>query len=89
MPTCCSPSFDQRRIRWPSFHLGAREYDQAIGAFVSVDPVFDRNDLLSRNDYAHADDSPTINSDPAGTVCLEECGSADDRIFQATARGKG
>ncbi|WP_370743270.1 RHS repeat-associated core domain-containing protein [Streptomyces sp. LUP47B] len=33
-------------------HMGAREYDQNTGRFVSADPVFDIADPLQMNGYA-------------------------------------
>jgi len=82
---------------WPSFldkgfqfgtqdptgltHLGAREYDPAIGRFVSVDPVFDAADPQSWHGYAYADNSPVTFSDPNGLQCLEACGTQDNRDY--------
>jgi RHS repeat-associated protein len=63
-------------------HLGAREYDPAIGRFVSVDPLHDLDDPQSWHGYAYADNSPVTFSDPNGLQCLEECGSADDRAYK-------
>lgn len=57
-------------------HLGAREYDPALGKFVSVDPVFDRTDPQSMNNFAYSGNSPVTFTDPAGTMrCIhhEEC----------------
>lgn len=48
-------------------HLGAREYDAAIGRFISVDPVQDLNSPQQWNAYSYANDNPISSSDPAGT----------------------
>jgi len=47
-------------------HLGAREYDPAIGRFASPDPILDFNDPQQINGYAYANNSPTTDSDPTG-----------------------
>ncbi|MFF7474811.1 RHS repeat-associated core domain-containing protein [Streptomyces sp. NPDC008092] len=55
-------------------HLGAREYDQNTGRFISADPVLDIADPLQMNGYAYANNSPVTRSDPTG---LESCGPAN------------
>ncbi|MFJ3231223.1 ricin-type beta-trefoil lectin domain protein [Streptomyces sp. NPDC086787] len=47
-------------------HLGAREYDSALGRFISADPVFDIGDPLQMNGYAYARNNPVNRSDPSG-----------------------
>jgi RHS repeat-associated protein len=47
-------------------HVGAREYDPALGRFASVDPVFTVDDSQSWHGYAYADNSPVTGSDPTG-----------------------
>ncbi|MFF1515595.1 ricin-type beta-trefoil lectin domain protein [Streptomyces sp. NPDC058305] len=47
-------------------HLGAREYDQSTGRFLSADPVIDPSDPLQINGYAYADNNPVTKSDPDG-----------------------
>ncbi|WP_203900607.1 polymorphic toxin-type HINT domain-containing protein [Virgisporangium aliadipatigenens] len=47
-------------------HLGAREYDPALGRFVSVDPIVDYGDLQQMNGYSYANNMPTSASDPDG-----------------------
>nr|WP_253267828.1 polymorphic toxin-type HINT domain-containing protein [Streptomyces asoensis] len=51
-------------------HLGAREYDSAIGKFISVDPIIDYTRPNQINGYAYADNTPVTLSDPSG---LESC----------------
>ncbi|MFI8075413.1 RHS repeat domain-containing protein [Streptomyces sp. NPDC086033] len=55
-------------------HLGAREYDQNTGRFISADPVFDIADPLQMNGYAYANNNPVTRSDPTG---LESCGPSN------------
>jgi RHS repeat-associated protein len=47
-------------------HLGAREYDPAVGRFISPDPVVDVSDPQQMNSYAYANNSPETYSDPDG-----------------------
>jgi RHS repeat-associated protein len=49
-------------------NLGAREYDPALGRFLSVDPVLDPTDPQSLNGYAYADNTPLNASDPTGLM---------------------
>jgi RHS repeat-associated protein len=60
-------------------HVGAREYDPAIGRFLSVDPVLDPADPQSLLAYTYANNNPTTMSDPDGLCPLYEgergCGS--------------
>jgi RHS repeat-associated protein len=47
-------------------HIGAREYDPALGRFASVDPLFTVEDPQSWHGYAYADNTPVTASDPTG-----------------------
>lgn len=51
-------------------HMGAREYDQNSGRFISADPVINIADPLQMNGYAYSNNSPISRSDPTG---LESC----------------
>ncbi|WP_438272091.1 RHS repeat-associated core domain-containing protein [Streptomyces antibioticus] len=53
-------------------HLGAREYDAAIGKFISVDPVIDYTQPQQINGYAYANNSPVTHADPSGMI-IPEC----------------
>lgn len=57
-------------------HLGARDYDPALGRFVSVDPLLDLADPQQWNGYAYANNSPISNSDPSGLI-PSDCREAD------------
>lgn len=50
-------------------HIGAREYDSALGQFISIDPVLDANNGFSLNGYSYANNSPVTHSDPTGLFC--------------------
>ncbi|MFE5729935.1 RHS repeat domain-containing protein [Streptomyces sp. NPDC056528] len=47
-------------------HIGAREYDQNTGRFLSTDPIIDITDPLQMNGYAYSHSSPVTRSDPTG-----------------------
>ncbi|MEV4671398.1 MULTISPECIES: RHS repeat domain-containing protein [Actinomadura] len=47
-------------------HLGARDYDPALGSFLSVDPLIDPQDPAQTNAYAYGAGSPVTFSDPDG-----------------------
>ncbi|MFD5321353.1 polymorphic toxin-type HINT domain-containing protein [Streptomyces sp. NPDC127098] len=53
-------------------HLGAREYDPALGRFVSVDPLMDLTDPQQIHGYAYANNNPVTFSDPTGLI-LDTC----------------
>jgi RHS repeat-associated protein len=68
-------------------HLGAREYDSAIGRFISVDPVFDPKDPQSWNGYAYSNSNPTTMSDPSGLRVCE--GKTGDNACGSNQRPDG
>lgn len=75
-------------------HLGAREYDPAIGRFLSVDMLIDEADPQQWNAYAYASNSPATLSDPSGLIpsdCLEfDCRGYDPRpLKKGDGRGAG
>ena len=49
-------------------HIGAREYDPALGRFISVDPVQDLADPQQWNGYSYANNDPITRSDPTGLI---------------------
>jgi RHS repeat-associated protein len=66
-------------------HLGAREYDPAMGRFVSVDPIFNQADPQQWNGYAYANNSPVTSADPSGLehdeeACAEVCQANGGRV---------
>ncbi|WP_435826080.1 RHS repeat-associated core domain-containing protein [Micromonospora taraxaci] len=47
-------------------NIGARQYDQSLGRFISVDPLMDLADPQHWNAYSYANNSPITLSDPSG-----------------------
>jgi RHS repeat-associated protein len=60
-------------------HIGAREYDQASGRFLSADPVVDLADPLQMNGYAYSNNSPVSQSDPTGLWIDDGTGHSQSR----------
>ncbi|MFE0346842.1 polymorphic toxin-type HINT domain-containing protein [Streptomyces griseoluteus] len=54
-------------------HLGAREYDPAIGRFISVDPIMDLSSSQQLNGYTYANNNPVTLSDPSGLCPYADC----------------
>jgi RHS repeat-associated protein len=48
-------------------HIGAREYDPAIGQFISIDPVLQIEAPQTLNGYSYAAQNPVTFWDPTGT----------------------
>ncbi|CAL9652213.1 polymorphic toxin-type HINT domain-containing protein [Streptomyces sp. enrichment culture] len=67
-------------------HIGAREYDQANGRFISADPLLDITDPLQMNGYSYAKNSPISTSDPDGlkpvTDCYRGCSDGPDGLYR-------
>jgi RHS repeat-associated protein len=53
-------------------HLGAREYDPAIGRFMSVDPLLAPKDPQSLTGYGYASNNPVTLADSSGKMPSEE-----------------
>jgi RHS repeat-associated protein len=60
-------------------HIGAREYDQTSGRFISADPIIDIADPLQMNGYAYANNSPVSKSDPSGLCPVDLCGGGEGK----------
>ncbi len=60
-------------------HMGAREYDQDSGRFLSVDPVIDIADPLQMNGYVYGNNSPVSKSDPTGLCPVDLCGGGEGK----------
>ncbi|MGW2556296.1 ricin-type beta-trefoil lectin domain protein [Streptomyces sp. NPDC001635] len=48
--------------------LGARNYDPAVGRFLTPDPIFEAGDPNQMGGYAYAGDNPASGSDPSGLM---------------------
>ncbi|UUV28308.1 polymorphic toxin-type HINT domain-containing protein [Amycolatopsis roodepoortensis] len=60
-------------------HLGAREYDPAIGRFTKTDPVLDPAVPQLWNPYSYANNSPVTMTDPSGMSACFHMG--EDGLF--------
>lgn len=70
-------------------HIGAREYDPAIGQFLSVDPVLAPDDAQSLNGYNYANNNPASASDPSGLKQMfDNSGGGADSQGQKAGVGK-
>ncbi|MFE7657307.1 polymorphic toxin-type HINT domain-containing protein, partial [Streptomyces bottropensis] len=67
-------------------HIGAREYDQNSGRFISADPIIDIADPLQMNGYAYSNNSPVSRSDPSGLFC-DGCGSDEGSVWVGNGPG--
>jgi RHS repeat-associated protein len=50
-------------------HIGAREYDPALGRFISADPLMDKSDAQQMHGYAYGNSNPITNNDATGLAC--------------------
>ncbi|MEU5521850.1 RHS repeat-associated core domain-containing protein [Streptomyces sp. NPDC047860] len=59
-------------------HIGAREYDPALGQFISVDPILEVDKPQTLNGYTYATQNPLTYSDPTGLKLACGNGSGQD-----------
>ncbi|MFK0027282.1 MULTISPECIES: polymorphic toxin-type HINT domain-containing protein [Streptomyces] len=60
-------------------HLGAREYDPALGRFISVDPVMDLAKPQQIHGYTYSSNNPLTWTDPTGL--METCGATTVQCY--------
>ncbi|WP_328972722.1 RHS repeat domain-containing protein [Streptomyces sp. NBC_00239] len=64
-------------------HIGAREYDPALGRFISTDPLMDLADPQQMHGYGYSNANPVTYSDPTGKIwgipCYETGDCADPK----------
>ncbi|MFD3622210.1 RHS repeat-associated core domain-containing protein [Streptomyces sp. NPDC058676] len=68
-------------------HVGAREYDSAIGQFLSVDPMLIPDAPQSLNGYSYADNTPVTSSDPTGLCPYADCPTRPSPDHENTTPG--
>ncbi|MDQ1026633.1 RHS repeat-associated protein [Streptomyces umbrinus] len=68
-------------------HIGAREYDQNSGRFLSADPIINIADPLQMNGYAYSGNSPVSKSDPTGLCPFIDCPTRPDANAENTTPG--
>ncbi|WP_420802628.1 polymorphic toxin-type HINT domain-containing protein [Streptomyces cavernae] len=68
-------------------HIGAREYDQSVGRFLSADPIIDVANPLQMNGYAYSSNSPISKSDPTGLCPFIDCPTRPSPGYENTTPG--
>ncbi|MFK4087814.1 polymorphic toxin-type HINT domain-containing protein [Kribbella sp. NPDC020789] len=65
--------------------VGAREYDSAIGRFISVDPLMDVTNPQQLLGYSYASDNPVTGSDPSGLMeePVSDSGGSSGEVWTA------
>ncbi|WP_130800342.1 RHS repeat-associated core domain-containing protein, partial [Streptomyces otsuchiensis] len=53
------------------YNIGAREYDPALGRFISLDPIMDLTDPQQIHGYTYANNNPLAFTDPTGLFFKE------------------
>ncbi|MDX6400379.1 MAG: hypothetical protein QOF27_985 [Gaiellaceae bacterium] len=71
------------------YHLRARQYDPALGRFLSLDPVAGSTEKPFVSAYAYGDDAPTVLSDPSGLWTIGICGGVSVTVFHVSIQSKG
>nr|WP_260408521.1 toxin C-terminal domain-containing protein [Planomonospora venezuelensis] len=68
-------------------HLGAREYDPAIGRFISVDPLHGTLEgPQSLNAYTYGINNPVNNADPTGKCVPGDCPQRTNGLYRLAAK---
>ncbi|WP_233605908.1 RHS repeat-associated core domain-containing protein [Micromonospora sp. Llam0] len=62
-------------------NIGARQYDQTLGRFISVDPVLVADDPDQYNAYQYGGNNPVDNADPTGMYYTENSDDTGDRGY--------
>ncbi|MGA3540860.1 RHS repeat-associated core domain-containing protein [Micromonosporaceae bacterium DT194] len=66
-------------------NVGARQYDQMLGRFISVDPVLVADDPDQYNAYQYGGNNPVDNADPTGLYYTENNDDTGDRGYVTTS----
>ena len=71
--------------------VGARQYDPAVGRFITVDPVLETTDPTQLNGYGYAGNNPVVHADPTGlsvaresvnsSACEDACQAMVDNVI--------
>ncbi|MEW2518251.1 RHS repeat domain-containing protein [Actinacidiphila alni] len=69
-------------------HIGDREYDPAVGRFISVDPLLETDKPQTLNGYTYAADNPVTYSDPSGQGLLCDV-PGEPACPHSPSKGKG
>lgn len=69
--------------------IGARDYDPALGRFITVDPILDEATPQNWNGYAYAGNNPISYADPSGLIFDDETGEEYNGRLQDHRNGGG
>jgi RHS repeat-associated protein len=61
-------------------NIGVRDYDRALGRFISDDPVTVLTEPQQLQGYSYSNANPVTMSDPSGACLPEICGNADELV---------
>lgn len=61
--------------------VGAREYDPAVGRFITADPILEATDCTQINGYGYAGNNPVVHADPSGLAVDTGNGSGNGIRF--------
>ncbi|GIM81467.1 hypothetical protein Sar04_02370 [Salinispora arenicola] len=62
-------------------NIGARQYDDLLGRFISVDPVLVASDPDQYNGYQYGGNNPINNADPTGPYYFEDADGGGARAY--------
>jgi RHS repeat-associated protein len=66
--------------------VGARNYDPALGRFISLDPVFEAGTPQQLNGYTYSADNPVTNADPTGLEPGSWCDTSDCAVLNGQSQ---
>ncbi|WP_080636155.1 RHS repeat-associated core domain-containing protein [Salinispora mooreana] len=64
-------------------NIGARQYDNLLGRFISVDPVLVSSDPDQYNAYQYGGNNPVNNADPTGEYFFEDVDGGGARAYRS------
>ncbi|MFJ4680308.1 RHS repeat-associated core domain-containing protein [Kitasatospora sp. NPDC088783] len=68
--------------------LGVRQYDPAVGRFLSPDPMFEDNDPSQTNGYDYAGNDPVTGADPDGNYRVAPVDGGSDAFLPSGSNGE-
>ena len=69
--------------------LGIRQYDSALGRFLTVDPVLSPGNPQQNNGYSYSENNPVTYSDPSGACfSIVDAATTRENFYVAITRGR-